>query len=301
MKTEGRQKAIKRRLEKRFQWKGYIPLGYKDLAGFYDEQTGEYKPGVWEEMREYKERLVTERLEDQDFKGDLDAARECLREARERRDVAWKNVEPLRQKKMQEETAQGWSDVDYTDLWALYIEANDTYSEATREVADALRAKHNLNFGWVLWLHHYLETGESRSDKLELYSRLVKKDKSGGIYIQTETYFPLSKRMQEEISYWAEFSEEEAFGAYYQQVEGGGPSTIPDYDRYFERWKQSNFDPDVKNELTEEYLAPIIENFISQYRKRHGGKPSKRDVRRGIASDRRAFRKALDYRRRRGT
>lgn len=299
MKTEGRQEDRKQQLVKRFQRKGYDRSHRLEWA--YDEETGKYKPGVWEEMREYKERLVTEKLEDEDFKRDLEAARESLREAKGRRDAAWESLKPLREKKRQEEIAKGYSDVDYSELWARYVEANDAYSKARREAANELCAKHTLNLGWVSWLDHCLKMGENEPDKLKLYSQQIKKNRLGGSYIQTDIYFPLSRRMLEDVAYWIEFEGEKAFGGYYQQVEGGGPSTIPDYDRYFEWWKQSDFDPEVKNELTEEYLAPIIEDFISQYRKQHGGKPSKRDIQRGITNDRRAFRKALDYRRKQDT
>jgi hypothetical protein len=227
VETEGRQRTIKRRLEARFQRRGYKPLGYKNLAGFYSEETGKYRPGVWEEMREYKERLVAEKLKDQDFKQDLEATRARLRGTRESREVAWEGLEPLREKKRQEEIAKGYSDVDYSGLWARYVKANDAYSEAKREELDGLRAKYSLNLGWVSWLYHYLDSGQNKPDELMLYWQDVKRDKFGGNHIQTQIYFPLSKRMLKEIAYWIEFEEEKAFGAYYSQISAGGRSPGP--------------------------------------------------------------------------
>ena len=102
----------------------------------------------------------------------------------------------------------------------------------------------------------------------------------------------------QDIAFWIEFEEEGAFGVYYQQAEGGGRRATPDYKRYFERWEESGFDPDVKKELVKEYLAPIIEDFISEYRKKHGGKPPKKEIQQRVALYRRAFQKALNRRRR---
>jgi len=239
-------------------------------------------------MLEYKKRLAAEKLKDEDFKRDLEAARECLTEVRESKEVAWKSVEPF------------WpTGADDKGLWARYVEANQAYSEAKREAVGKLRAKHNLNGGWVWWLHHYLDTGENKADELQLYRVWVEEGKPGGSYIRTWIYFPLSTRMRDEIAYWMQYYEEEAFGTYYRQVEGGGRTPKRVYDDYFEQWKQSGFDSNVKKELLEEYLAPIRREFVADFKKTHGGKPLKKLIRERLRLPRDNFHQAM-YRRRQG-
>lgn len=211
----GRQDAIRRRLWGRWTYKGGEPLRYKRLASYWANwEKAEYHRGVVDEMREYKERLVAEKLKDQEFKRDLETARENLRGARKKRDVAWEVVEALRPAA---DRHPAWPEV-----WASYVEAADAYSSAKRRSVDALRSKFGLNQGWVLWLDNYLETGQNKSDKLQLYRMSVREDECGGRYISIEVYFPLSRAMLAEINYWVKFNEDDAFGGFYEQRTGGG-------------------------------------------------------------------------------
>jgi hypothetical protein len=83
------------------------------------------------------------------------------------------------------------------------------------------------------------------------------------------------------------------------QRQEGGPPTNPSYDSYFERWEKSGFTADEKKKLAEEYLSPLRDEFVARCRRKQGREPSKAEIGRYLSLFRAAFRKAMDYRRKR--
>jgi len=84
----------------------------------------------------------------------------------------------------------------------------------------------------------------------------------------------------------------------YEQEYKGGRYTEPDYDSYFKRWEQSSLDPKVKKTRLQEYLMPIRDKFVENFRAEHGGKPQKSLIREHLKLPRARFHQAMYNRKR---
>jgi hypothetical protein len=88
--------------------------------------------------------------------------------------------------------------------------------ESTKELQD----KYSLNYGWLIWLAHCIETGENDPGKLLLY--LVKTKGAKAKHISLDIYFPLPDALYTEAMIYSRMKEPEIFGDYYSQEQSGG-------------------------------------------------------------------------------
>lgn len=193
MHANGHQEATQRRLDARWQFEG-------GTLGDYEAWRRKHDEGL-DAMHQYKQRLVAEKLADVDFRRGLEVVRAELGE---------RPAPPLPPGECPPEE------------WAAYVAATDAYNERLDALAGSFREKYSLNAAWLSWLIHYIETGQSEPKRLRLYSLVSRKDAFGGSYMQLQLYFPLSKQMFQEVIYWLEFTQPEAFGAHYRQTDAGG-------------------------------------------------------------------------------
>lgn len=222
MTTKGRQDAIARRVWERFRRRWVMSLDRsRDQLGIITyhlledllEKVEEIQESlsVLPKMGAYSERIVAQKLQDEDFKQDLEAARGRVLEARGGDENTFNEFAPL----------ITWNLSDAR--WDLVADADDSraYVRAVREAIADLCAKYSLNEGWRLWLYHYLESGPGNGG-VKLYSVKPVTDRFGGRYVEAKYYFPLSRGMLKEIAFEIEFTEVDAFGEYYGQISAGG-------------------------------------------------------------------------------
>ena len=99
--------------------------------------------------------------------------------------------------------------------------AHKAYDESNSlSLAQSLREKYSLNFGWSSWLVHCVETGENDPSELILY--LIWEQGNQVKHLSLDIYFPLPELVYEEVSVYLRMKELETFGDYYYQEEGGG-------------------------------------------------------------------------------
>lgn len=94
--------------------------------------------------------------------------------------------------------------------------------ECLARLNQELGNKYDLNFGWLSWLAHCIQTGENDPGRIIFYLPRIKGTKAG--YLSLDIYFPLPKPVYDRITIDLRMKEPEVFGDYYSQEQGGGRS-----------------------------------------------------------------------------